>query len=260
MVMKVNEDIPFPQRLSMSFMTNNHEENFRIDDPDCCVMFVFGWGRAKMARASRKMLMQGVTTETNLTNKQWMTLLQQEQERLCDAFPKDNAKQASIEYLLKPERQSPLEAPTDFHTKQSLRVLETKREDLWLRDSDVSWHLPILITLREWACRNWRKRSSQGNAKRVATSQSYLAYRRQRTETTDYSVPRERSDWQGWQEETRWGRHERPQTWDDRDWTGSKGSASTTSYQPQDAWRRHTWSSDDAWTSGWTRPWEESNS
>ena len=33
-------------------------------------------------------------------------------------------------------------APKDFHVNQSVRVLELTNEDLWIKSSDTSWHLP----------------------------------------------------------------------------------------------------------------------
>ena len=50
-------------------------------------------------------------------------------------------------------------APKDFHVNQAVRVLELKNEDLWIKSSDTSWHLPLLVTRRELPCKNWRQHS-----------------------------------------------------------------------------------------------------
>ena len=255
MVATVNKDLAYPQRLSMKFMTNNHEENFVNDDPDCCVTFVFGWGKAKAAKATRRLMLQDLQPKgPHLTTEEWRDFLLTEREKAVDRFPKDQARITAIEYLLRPERNDPLEAPSDFHTAQSMRVLQTKREDLWLRDNDVSWHLPILITLREWAYKNWRQRSQAANDRRLATSKSVLA--RKRGLSSGPETSRERSGWSSgsWQsgswpshhwfpaQETEWqGRRERQ--WDEQPW-GSAASHQAWSSEAdgRDAdwnWRRY---------------------
>jgi len=238
MVESVNKDLAYPQRLSMNFMTNNHEENFRTDDPDCCVTFVFGWGKATAARTTRKLLLQGIEARSRfITRKEWHDALAKELEKAVDSFPKDQARIKAIEYLLRPERNDNLDAPSDFHTTQSMRVLQTTREDLWLRGTDCSWHLPILITLREWAFKNWRKRTQYAEAKRIETSKSYLLSRK-RGLSSGPEVSRERSGWSSgswqhydWQEqpwvprqEVEWSSRDERQ-WYDQPWTGASSSA-----------------------------------
>ena len=43
----------------------------------------------------------------------------------------------------------PMVAPQDCDVHQSVRVLELQSSDLWLRPRDLSWHFPILMTIRE---------------------------------------------------------------------------------------------------------------
>ena len=52
-------------------------------------------------------------------------------------------------------------APPDYEVRQSGRVLELQNRDLWLRPTDMSWHLPILITIREEPFKNYRSRTSE---------------------------------------------------------------------------------------------------
>ena len=40
-------------------------------------------------------------------------------------------------------------APPEYEIRQSGRVLELQNRDLWLRPTDMSWHFPLLITIRE---------------------------------------------------------------------------------------------------------------
>ena len=55
----------------------------------------------------------------------------------------------------------PMVAPPDYEIRQSGRVLELQNRDLWLRPTDMSWHLPILMTIREEPCKNYRSRTSE---------------------------------------------------------------------------------------------------
>ena len=52
-------------------------------------------------------------------------------------------------------------APPDYHIRQSGRVLELQNRDLWLRPTDMSWHLPILMIIREEPFKNDRSRISE---------------------------------------------------------------------------------------------------
>ena len=232
----------------MSFVTNNHEENFRTDDPDCCVSFIFGWGKSVAARTTRKFLLQGLNMKNRITRAEWAAALKKEWEIAVDSYPKDMPRIKAIEYLMKPERNDNLEAPTDFSLTQSMRVLMTRREDLWLKHTDCSWHLPILITLREWPFRNWRKRTRQAETKRIETSRSYLRARR-RELSSGPEVSRERSGWDSsndwhsqewqqrpwtssyhsWEDDQQW-------SWQGRSWTGASSSASNPHPQGGSEW------------------------
>ena len=55
-----------------------------------------------------------------------------------------------------------LAGPQDFHVELSDRIHEIKREHLWLKEKDCSWHRPIIATVREVQTKNWRKRSAAG--------------------------------------------------------------------------------------------------
>ena len=52
-------------------------------------------------------------------------------------------------------------APQDYDVRQSRRVLELQNSDLWLRPTDLSWHFPILRTIREEPFKNYRSRTSE---------------------------------------------------------------------------------------------------
>ena len=54
---------------------------------------------------------------------------------------------------------NPMIAPRDHDVRQSGRVLGLQNKDLWIRPTDLSWHFPILVTLRELPCNHYRGRS-----------------------------------------------------------------------------------------------------
>ena len=56
---------------------------------------------------------------------------------------------------------SPENAPQDHDIRQSERVLEFQNRDFWKRQTDLSWHYPILVTLREMPFKNYRGTSSE---------------------------------------------------------------------------------------------------
>ena len=81
----------------------------------------------------------------------------------------DNSRERGVESPLKavaqrgyPEdTEDPMVAPQDYDIRQSGRVLEPQNRDLWLRPTDMSWHLPDLVTIREQLFQNYRSRSSE---------------------------------------------------------------------------------------------------
>ena len=50
----------------------------------------------------------------------------------------------------------PMIALQDYDVRQSGRVLELQSRNLWIRPTDLSWHCPILVTIREMHFRNFR--------------------------------------------------------------------------------------------------------
>ena len=73
----------------------------------------------------------------------------------------------------KSEDAHPLVAPEDYEIRVSERVRTLTRSDLWLGDNDNDWHLPLLITIREKAARNYRQRSSAGWEKRQKAKEKF---------------------------------------------------------------------------------------
>ena len=45
--------------------------------------------------------------------------------------------------------------------RQTGMVLELQNTDLWVRPTDMSWHLPILMTIREEPFKKYRSRTSE---------------------------------------------------------------------------------------------------
>ena len=45
----------------------------------------------------------------------------------------------------------------DYDVRQSGRVLELQNSDLWLQPTDLSWHFPFIMTIREF--KNYRSRT-----------------------------------------------------------------------------------------------------
>ena len=67
---------------------------------------------------------------------------------------------AQRSYLNPEDVEDPMIAPPDYDVRQSGRVLELQNRDLWSRPTELSWHFPILMTIREEPFKNCRSRSS----------------------------------------------------------------------------------------------------
>ena len=70
--------------------------------------------------------------------------------------------QEGSEVLLDPENvDNPMIPPQDYDVRQSGRVLELQNRNLWIQPTDLSWHFPILVTIREMPFKNYLGKSSE---------------------------------------------------------------------------------------------------
>ena len=56
----------------------------------------------------------------------------------------------------------PMVTLQDYDVRQSGRVLELQNSDLQLRPTDLSWHFPVLMTIREEPFKNYRSSRKNG--------------------------------------------------------------------------------------------------
>ena len=154
MVHEVNTGLPYARRLGYKFLTNNHSDNFTNDDPDCCVMCILSWGKTKISRLVRSAL-EGSHTEhaSDAASSAQSTFHSVLESRVSELEVVDTS--------------DVMQAPLDFDVRQSLRVLQLDNRALWLPDRDTSWHLPILVTLRETMIKNWRQRTEAGSKNQI---------------------------------------------------------------------------------------------
>ena len=105
-----------------------------------------------------------------------------------------------------------LSAPQDYLIKLSERVKHLERPDFWLGENDTDWHIPILLTIREHAYRNWRKRSTEKVTAREE-KKSKTSSEKKTTPSTGGSQGYGRS-WssQSWSSQT-WSSHQSWSTW-----------------------------------------------
>ena len=54
---------------------------------------------------------------------------------------------------------NPMTASRDCEVRQSARDLELQNNGLWIRPTDLLWHFPIPVTVRELPFKNYRGRS-----------------------------------------------------------------------------------------------------
>ena len=101
------------------------------------------------------------------------------------------------------DAEDPMIAPPDYDVRQSGRVLELQNRDLWLRPTELSWHFPILMTIREEPFKNYRSRSS---AKLKTMEDKIEEAKKQKTKRSDdewNSAEWQPSSW-SWQQPMTW--------------------------------------------------------
>ena len=138
----------------------------------------------------------------------------------------------------------PVVPPQDYDVRQSGRVLELQNRHLWIRPTDLSWHFPILVTIRQMPFKNYHSRSpaklkvredkieeakkqkipKSGDEEWNSTRWKYSSF----TWTTSSSS----SAWQEWSaDETR-----KRTSWQSADWDSSDQVRKVTAWQASADW------------------------
>ena len=91
----------------------------------------------------------------------------------CDSYPE------GAEFLLKKTAKrnrtisEDADAPQHYDICQSERVWEFQNRDFWITPTDLSWHYPILVTIREVPFKSYRGRSSGKSKARETKIEKY---------------------------------------------------------------------------------------
>ena len=130
------------------------------DDLDCCFLACLSWREPVGPRIMRKLW-------SNITTGQSENLREQTDDKK-EKQTEDNSRERGVECQLRAaqrcyseDAEDPMVALPDHDIRQSGRVLEVQNRDIWLRPTDMSWHLPILMTIREDSFKNYRSRTSE---------------------------------------------------------------------------------------------------
>ena len=158
--MKSNTGHPFESKLHIDYSTNNHPPQLHAaDDLDCCFMATLSWRKPVGPRIPWSNIITGQSANcvSKQTTKRWNR--------------EDNSRERGVESQLRTAAQrghpnpedaeDPMVAPPDCEIRQAGRVLELQNGDLWLRKTELSWHLLILMTSREEPFKNYRSKSSK---------------------------------------------------------------------------------------------------
>ena len=146
--MRSIRDTPSEGRLHIDYSTNNHPSQLHTaDDFDCCFMAIPSWRKPVGPRITTKLWSKIATGQPAISRERGF----EGQLRAAAQRGYPNAEDA----------EDPMMAPPDYEVRQSGRILELQNRDLWLRPTDMSWHLPILITIREEPFKNYRSRTSE---------------------------------------------------------------------------------------------------
>ena len=141
---EINMGRPFESRLHIGNSTNhNHSQLRSADDFDGCCVASLSWRKPPGPRIMRK-LWSNTCEPTQ--NKEKERAEDSPYTKAIEAMLKETARKSfpDLENI-----GNPMIAPQDYEVRQSGRVLELHNRDLWIRPTDLSWHFPILVTIRE---------------------------------------------------------------------------------------------------------------
>ena len=169
---EVSTGHPFECRLHIDFSTNNHPTQLHAaNDIDCCFMATLSWGKPAGPRIMRK-LWSNVQPNHSMSFGEQIADLHERTDyprtKRTDAISRERGIESQLRaeaqrgYRDQEDATDPIVAPQDYDVRQSGRVLELQNSDLWLRPTDLSWHFPILMTIREEPFKNIRKMEGQG--------------------------------------------------------------------------------------------------
>ena len=157
---------------------------------------------------------------------------------------------------------NPMIVPEDFDVRQSGRVLELQNRDLWIRQTDLSWHFPILVTIRECPSRiiveghprSWRPertRSKKSRSRRLKKKKRRLEFSQmEQTWTWTTASSSSSSAWREWSsDQTReYSDWQSPADWKSSDQTRERSDWQSADSDSSDQAREATiWQSKNTW-------------
>ena len=150
---EVNMDRPFESRLHIDYSTNNHHSQLRSADyPDGSWIFSHGVNRLDPELWELWSNTRERTKGKEKEGTSWGQLLSQGYWSY--------AQRNSSEELSRSGRYwQSNDCSQDYEIHQSGQVLEVQNRDFWIRPTDLSWHFPILVTIRELPLKNYCGRS-----------------------------------------------------------------------------------------------------
>ena len=121
--------------------------------------------------------------------------------------------------------------PEDFRMVSSERAKRLNEKDLWFASSDLSWHRPLMITLREVGLLNKRKRSAKKEKERYERWQQKIAARNEKKNAESWTSAFAENEWKGW--------------------SSDRNSADAWSTKGRDWSQNWSWDSKSSWDSNW---------
>ena len=121
--------------------------------------------------------------------------------------------------------------PEDFRMVSSERAKRLNEKDLWFASSDLSWHRPLMITLREVGLLNKRKRSAKKEKERYERWQQKIVARNEKKNAESWTSAFAENKWKGW--------------------SSDRNSADAWSTKGRDWSQNWSWNSKSSWDSNW---------
>jgi transketolase len=109
--------------------------------------------------------------------------------------------------------------PEDFKITGSERAKRLNENDMWLAASDLAWHRPLIVTIREIGTVNKRKRTAAKEKQRYEKWQQKIA---------KAQAKKKEHEWQGWTDHSKQGWNDQKDNWKDNTNSSWKSSSSSS--------------------------------
>ena len=213
---EVNTGHPVERKLHIDYTTKNRPPQLHAaTDIDCCFMAILSWEKPAGPRITKKLW-------SNLKPNHAMHF----REQLADLRERtDSPRGKGTEEISRETEDAtdPMLAPQGYDVRQPGRVLELQN-----RPTDLSWHFPILMTIREEPFKNYRSRTDEQWKAKEDKAEEFKRQKMQKNDDGQSHANWRASSWSWYQ----------PMTWTPPSWQqwSSDETRESSDWQPAADW------------------------